>query len=83
MKRILSTLSNVQATTIVTATGTGRSPGTTVLSTSLSPSPTTAGRIKLLIVLTPRMTKPASGPSVCATITYSPPATGQAEESSA
>jgi hypothetical protein len=73
----------VASATSPSATGVCGSPGMTRASTSLTPSATTGVKIRLLTTFTPSTTKPAIGPSVRATITYSPPAIGQAEDSSA
>lgn len=81
--RMLRIATSVDPIITATATGTAGSPGTTVAMTEAMPSAATGGKSTLLKTLTPSMTKPAMGPSVCATATYSPPATGQAEESSA
>ena len=62
---------------------TGECPGNTVATNWPSPSATTAMLSSSATRLTPRMMKPGSGPSVRATIAYSPPATGNAEDSSA
>ena len=74
---------NVEAATTATAIGTVGRPGQIVERTALIPSPATGGKNRLLKTLTPSITKPASGPKVLATATYSPPATGQALDSSA
>ena len=71
------------AATTATAVGTIGRPGMTEPSTSLIPSPATGRKIRLLNTLTPSITKPASGPSVWVTMTYSPPATGHCDDSSA
>ena len=83
LTRMLSSPTSVDPPTTASATGTVGSPGTTIESTSLIPRPATGRKSRLLNTLTPSITKPASGPKVCATMTYSPPATGQADDSSA
>ena len=65
------------------ATGTAGRLGRMLLATAAMPSATTGGKSKVLNRLTTSIAKPAAGPRVCATKTYSPPATGQAEASSA
>ena len=83
LKRMLSTPMRVAAAITAIATGTCGRPGSTAPSTALTPSAATGGKSRLLKTLMPSITKPAIGPSVCATITYSPPATGHADDSSA
>ena len=81
--RMLSSATSVASAMIASATGTCGRPGATVPSTALTPSAATGGKSRLFAAFTPSIVKPAAGPSVRATMTYSPPATGQADDSSA
>lgn len=81
--RMSNTLSRVASNITATAVGTTGRPGSSKAATALTPSADTGGNSRLLNTLIPSMINPAIGPSVSPTMTYSPPAAGHAEDSSA